>query len=294
LIVPWTDNDAVDEGRFVAEIMAYGGSGVEGVYTGGTTGEFYAQDDATFETITAIACRQAHAADLLAQIGCTALSTRTCRQRIRVAQRHGADAVQVAIPFWLELKDDELLSFFDGITAEAGDTPLVLYDTARAKRRMTPEWIGRLAARYPTLIGVKNTAASPDEIRSWLERAPDISVFGAEHDLIERMQVGGRGTYSAIAGLNAARVVELYRFCAAGDWFAAAPIQNELRRYETEAILPLVQQDGLSDSAVDRVQRLLGGGDVGLRCQGPYLSATPEQLQKVEQWCRENLPHLLP
>ena len=86
---------------FVREIRSYAGSGLSGVYTGGTTGEFYAQDDALFERVTEIACREAHAIGLPVQIGVSALSTRTVCRRIRTAKKFKADGVQVALPFWL-------------------------------------------------------------------------------------------------------------------------------------------------------------------------------------------------
>ena len=123
LIVPWNDRDELDEPRFAAEIGAYAGTGVHGIYTGGTTGEFYGQDDATFERVATIACREGHALELPVQIGCTALSTRTVSRRIRTAIAVGADGIQLAIPFWLELADGEVLDFFRSAADAAGDAP---------------------------------------------------------------------------------------------------------------------------------------------------------------------------
>lgn len=60
LVTPRSDDGEVDERRFVDEIRAFGGTGVHGIYTGGSTGELYAQDDRTFERITAVACREGH------------------------------------------------------------------------------------------------------------------------------------------------------------------------------------------------------------------------------------------
>src|SRR5581483_2719239 len=145
LLTPWNDDDSLDESRLAKEVRSYGGTRVNGVYTGGTTGEFYAQDDATFERITKITCDAAHAVSLPIQIGCTALSTRTARLRIRTAVHAGADGIQIALPFWLELKDDEVLSFLRDIAVEAGPVPLVLYETMRAKRKLPPEMLGRAA-----------------------------------------------------------------------------------------------------------------------------------------------------
>ena len=135
LIVPWTARDEVDGRRMIKEVRGYGGTGVNGVYTGGTTGEFYAQDDATFEKITQIVCDEAHAISLPVQIGVSALSTRTVRRRIRVALRAKADALQIALPFWLELKDDEVKRFVSEVVDEAGKTPIVAAVETTAARK---------------------------------------------------------------------------------------------------------------------------------------------------------------
>ncbi|MBL9215580.1 MAG: dihydrodipicolinate synthase family protein [Opitutaceae bacterium] len=293
LIVPWTDRDELDSRRFVREVRAYGGTGVHGVYTGGTTGEFYAQDDRTYERITRIACEQAHEVGLPIQIGATALSTRTARQRIRVAVRAGADAIQIALPMWLELKDDEVKAFVRAIAAEAGATPLVLYLTSRSKRKIEPGLFGELAAEVPTFIGTKDTGADVAQVRRLLRAAPDIAIFGGE-DFYERIPAGGRGGYCSITGFNAPKIVELYRLCAAGRRREARPLADAVRRFLHGALLPLVKEQGLWDSAVDRIQRVAGGVDVGVRCQSPYRSGTPAHVAGVLAWCREHTPELLP
>lgn len=292
LIVPWTAGDRLDEARFESEVRAYAGTGVQGVYTGGTTGEFYAQDDATFARVAEIACAQGHAAGLLVQIGCTALATRVVRQRIAAARAAGADGIQLALPFWLELRPQEAVDFFRAAADAAGPLPLVLYNTSRARLKAGPELLARLAEAVPTLLGVKDTACTVDELRAMLAAAPRLAIFGAEHDLADKLPAGGRGTYSSIAGLNARRVVALYRLAAAGRLDEARPLQDELRRFTFELLLPMVRE-GLWDSAVDRVQRVAGGGDVGLECQGPYRSATSQHVQRLRDWCRVHAPALL-
>jgi dihydrodipicolinate synthase/N-acetylneuraminate lyase len=294
LIVPWNDRDEVDLRRLAQEVRGYAGTGVHGVYTGGTTGEFYAQDDATFAKITEVVVKEAHARGLPVQIGATALSTRTTIQRIRIAKRAGADALQLALPFWLELKDDEVDRYVAGVTAAAGRTPVILYLTGRSKRKISPEFLGRLAEKYPTFIGTKDTGASPDEVRAMLKLAPDLAIFGGE-DFLQRIPAGGRGGYCSITGFNAAKVVELYRLCAAGKLDEAKPLAQAMHRYLYEALVnPLVKEAGLWDSAVDRIQRVAGGGNVGVRCQSPYRSGTDAHVLQVISWVRQNTPELLP
>jgi dihydrodipicolinate synthase/N-acetylneuraminate lyase len=294
LIVPWTDRDELDARRFAREVSSYGGTGVSGVYTGGTTGEFYAQDDTTFEKITEIACAEAHRAGLPVQIGATALSTRTTVRRIRVARRAGADGLQLALPFWLELKDDEVERYVAEVTAAAGKTPVILYLTGRSKRKISPEFLGQLADKYPAFIGTKDTGASPGDVKAMLKLAPDLAIFGGE-DFYQRIPAGGRGGYCSITGFNAAKVVELYDLCAAGRLNEAKPLADAMHRYTHEALVnPLVKEAGLWDSAIDRIQRVAGGGVVGLRCQSPYRSGNEKHVQNLISWVKKNTPELLP
>jgi dihydrodipicolinate synthase/N-acetylneuraminate lyase len=211
-----------------------------------------------------------------------------------VAKRAGADALQLALPFWLELKDDEVERYVTEVTAAAGNTPVILYLTGRSKRKISPEFLGKLANRHPTFIGTKDTGSSPDEVKAMLKLAPDLAIFGGE-DFYQRIPVGGRGGYCSITGFNAAKVVELYNLCAAGRLAEAKPLADAMHRYLYEALVnPLVKEAGLWDSAVDRIQRVAGGGVVGVRCQSPYRSGTEKHVKGVLAWVKKNTPELLP
>jgi dihydrodipicolinate synthase/N-acetylneuraminate lyase len=293
LIVPWTDADEPDAARFEREVRAYGGCGVDGVYTGGTTGEFYAQDDATFAHIAEIACREAHEIGLPVQIGCTALSTRTVRRRIATAIAAGADAVQIALPFWLAMRDDEVMQFVRDLADQAGDVPIVLYLTSRSKRKIEPGLLGEIAASVPTFIGTKDTGCDVAGLRAMLAAAPDLAIFGGDNDFIAKVPAGGTGGYCSVTGLNARRVAEYYEHCAAGRLDAARALHREM-----DALMALyghwAKEDGLMDSAIDRIQRVAGGVDVGLRCQAPYRSGNQRHVQELLELCRTTASSFLP
>lgn len=293
LIVPWTDRDELDEARFRKEVKSYANTGVHGVYTGGTTGEFYAQDDATYERLSKITCEEAHAIGLPVQIGTTALSTRTARLRTRTAIKAGADAIQIALPFWLQMSDDEVLQFTRDIADEAGATPIVLYLTMRSKRKIEAGLMGRIAAEVPTFIGTKDTGATPEQVKAMLEKAPDLAIFGGE-DFYVRMPVGGTGGYCSVTGFNVQAVVKLYELCRAGKYEEAKPIHEAIAKLHREMWKEPWIEAGYHDSALDRVQRVAGGGDVGLNCQRPYKSCEARHVEKYLAWVRQNAPFLLP
>ncbi len=291
LIVPWTGADELDEKRLEREVLAYGNSGIHGVYTGGTTGEFYAQDDATFARITAITTEHAHAIGLPIQIGCTALSTRTVRQRIAVARKAGADAIQLALPFWRALKDDEVVGFLQDAAAEAAPLPLVLYQTAHAKRTIGPEFMADVAAQVPALIGTKDGGCSLEALQRYAA-ATDLAVFGGEHDLLERIPLGGKGAYCSITGFAVRPILDYYADCLAGRLNQARALHDHLATLR-EILIRWINEDGLENSAIDRVLRVAGGSDVGLRCQRPYRCASQRHVEELLAWAHRYAPEFL-
>ena len=294
LITTWNANDQLDEKRFAAEVRAYAGSGVHGCYTGGTTGEFYTQDDDTFDRVTEIAIEASHSIGVPIQAGCTGLSTRTVKQRIGFAKHCGADAIQLALPFWLQLKDDEAVGFFEDAVQAAFPTPVVLYHTSRAKFKFNPQQIAALAEKCPTFIGTKDGGCEIAALREMVKLAPGLAIFGGEHDLIERMQAGGRGAYSSVSGLSPHGTVRLFEMCEAGKFAEAATLQKSIYDLLFKVAIPWVSgPDGLFDSAVDRVFRIVGGGDVELRCQKPYRSASQRHVDEMRAWCVANAPFLI-
>lgn len=293
LLIPWTPDDEIDSVCLAQEMEHFAAAGVHGTYTGGTAGEFYALDDKLFEELTELACGEAKRCGLRIQIGCTALSTRAVRNRIGIARQYGASAIQLTLPFWMALTDKEVVLFFEEVAAIAEDTPIVFYQTLRAKRRIDPPLVGDLAQRIPNLIGIKDTGCDYQTLQDIRADAPTLAVFGTDFDLLERMRHGASGTYSSVAGMNPRLVLAIYEYCVAGRFDLAEPLQSAVRRLMTEMIYPIAQESGLLDSALDRLQRVVGGGSIGLRCQPPYRSATEQDVERVRSWCMREAPILL-
>lgn len=291
LITPWTSDFKLCESRLAGEVKSYAAAGMHGVYTGGTTGEFYAQSDAVYARVTEVVCQTAKEENIAVQIGCTALSNITIAERIHIACQAGADALQLALPFWLELKDDEVMSFFHACQTAAGDTPMVLYNTERAKRRLGAAQLGQLTREFPTLIGMKDTGCSPEELQEILAETGAFSIFGGEDFMWTHMPVGSQGCYSSFCGLNAKLVLRLYSLCAEGNWKEAEPLHRSVENL-LRAVDPLIEA-GLLDSALDRAFRILGGSDVGLECAGPYRSMTHDELKTLKESLLQLAPEWL-
>ncbi|MBN2290854.1 MAG: dihydrodipicolinate synthase family protein, partial [Pirellulales bacterium] len=134
LPVAWTDDDRFDEATYRTDVVRCCRAGVPGVYTGGTTGEFYAMEFDEFQAVARATVEECHAHGKPAMIGCSSTYTLGAVRRAAYAAELGADAVQVALPFWMEIDDRDVVPFFKQVADASGGLPLSVYDTARAKK----------------------------------------------------------------------------------------------------------------------------------------------------------------
>ena len=294
--IAWNDRDEFDPDSYESDIAYLCSAGIHGIYSGGTTGEFYALDFDEFVKTNTVMLRVAHSLAVPVQVGVTGLSTRQVIKRARWAAEHGTEGVQVALPFWLPLNDDEVVTFFEDVGRAAGASYIVLYDTMRAKRTISPQLLARIRESAPNLTGVKY-GGELQQIGRLLEAAPGYAVFTDETDLCEAGKLGATGTYSSIVLTNPALMLALYDACSRSDDALAAKLTARIQRWMTEAVYPLyagVTDNAYWDSAIDRLQAMLNPNmRCGLRCRGPYKSCTQRDVDQVRSWIEHNDPQLL-
>ena len=131
LPVAWSKDDAFDEATYRGDVRRCADAGMPGVYTGGTTGEFYAMEFDEFQAVARATVEECHAGGALAMIGCTSTYTRGACRRAEYAAAIGADAIQIALPFWLEIGDAQIVLFVRELSQASGGLPLSMYDTGR-------------------------------------------------------------------------------------------------------------------------------------------------------------------
>lgn len=292
LPTPWKKNGAVDRRLFAEDIAAICDAGVHGVYSGGTTGELYTQDFDLFAEINEILIRIAHAHGTPVQAGCTALGTDEACKRTRHARKLGAEIIQIALPFWLEMDDDEVVVFFEAIADAAGPLPIVHYDTIRSKRRISGKLYQRIIKRVPTLWGTKFGGADLWSVREITIANPDLRVFLGEHVLASAVPMGATGAYSSLVTMNPAWMLGYYEACRNRDWETAFRVQEEV------AILfqgfDMLLTPNMQDTAIDRViGQVAGFMKCPLEARGPYRHGTKRDVEILRKWVKAKLPHLM-
>jgi len=293
LPTPWTPDGKLNREIFQHDIARICRAPVHGVYSGGTTGEFYAQDFARFVEVNECLVQTSHANGEPVQCGCTALSTRQAVERVRYARSIGADAIQIALPFWLELDDDETLQFFEDIGSAAEELPIIHYDTSRSKRRITPALYSKICQRVPTVQGAKFGGADMHAIRQITLANPRLRLFTGEHILASGTPMGVTGSYSSVVLINPKWMVDYFEACRTENWPKAFGCQQVVSRLFA-AFPKCFHTPNLQDTAIDRIFGQLGGV---LHCplvgEKPYRHGTGEDLARLKEWVKQEIPELL-
>ena len=294
----WDERDAFDETSYRANVQRLIHARVHGVYTTGSTGEFYAIDFDDFRRMVDVQAELCRPAGMPLQIGCCADATRkTLRLLEYVAGIAAVGAAQVVIPYWMELSDRELMQFFKDISRAFPDLPIVHYNVPRAKRFLQGPDYQRLLDVAPNLIGVKYTFASAHfaQLQDAVRLTPNLSYFVGEPLLASAMQFGVRGTYSSLVLVSPRFMLDYYDAAAAKHWDEAMQTQERIARFFAELKEHVTALgEGWIDPVVDKGLGLAAGFLTGHpRCRAPHIGWSEATVASVARVLRENYPELV-
>lgn len=294
LPVAWTDDDQFDEAIYRADVARCCKAGVPGVYTGGTSGEFYAMELDEFEAVTRATVEECHAHHKPAMIGCTSTYTLGVARRAGYAAEVGADAIQVALPYWMEIGNAQIVPFFREVANASGGLPLSIYETLRAKKALTLDQHRAIRDAVPSYMVVK---ANEDTVGCTPEGCQELSkfvnVFVSEHEFGELGRVGANGSCSSVVYWNPRVIMSLWNQVERQDWpgvDAGCQRIAELFKFLDKAF----GSTDFTDTAYDRLGGVASGFlQCGLRSRGPYPSPTPADAEMLRCWYREHFPEML-
>ncbi|HEY7422858.1 MAG TPA: dihydrodipicolinate synthase family protein, partial [Gemmataceae bacterium] len=206
-------------------------------------------------------------------------------------------AAQVALPYWMEMTDREVLQYFRELVRACPDLPLVHYNIPRAKRFLNgPDYV-RILEVAPTLIGVKFTFAGSHfgQLQEALRLTPQLSYFVAENLLVSAMMLGARGSCSSLIATNPPFMLTMYEHAANGRWTEALRMQQVADRFFADSAAFLATRgEGLIDPVFDKGLAVAAGGASGSqRTRAPYLGWSDETVRAMREWLQRHYPQLL-
>lgn len=294
LPVAWTESEEFDEETYRRDVGRCAGAGIRGVYTGGTTGEFYAMEIDEWRAVSRATVEECHAGDAFAMIGCTATYTIGACRRAAYAAEIGADAIQIALPFWLEVGDAQIVPFVLEVARAAGGLPLSLYETGRAKKKLTLEQHRAIKEAVPQYLMVKATVGTLGSTpKGCAALSQFVNVFVAETSWAELGPLGAAGGCSSAVYWGPRFVLNLWDRVEARAWpavSAGCAALEGLFKYLFDSF----GARGITDSGYDRIGSIASGFlETSLTHRGPYPQVTVADVERVRQYYATHLSEML-
>jgi dihydrodipicolinate synthase/N-acetylneuraminate lyase len=294
LPVAWTDDERFDEATYRGDVARCCEVGAPGVYTGGTTGEFYAMEFDEFQSVARATVEECRARGKPVMIGCSSTYTVGAARRAAYAAEIGADAIQIALPFWMEIGDDQIVPLFKEVVGASGGLPFSVYETTRAKKTLTVDQHRAIKEALPGYMMVK---ANVDTVGCTPEGCAALSefvnVFVGEDKWGTLGRRGANGCCSSVVYWNPYVILPLWRRLQQEDW---ASVDAGCRRLGElfEFLGATFGPKGFTDTAFDRLGGVAGGFlKSSLRSRGPYPACTQEDVETLRRWYREHFPEML-
>lgn len=203
--------------------------GVHGLFSIGTTGEFYAMTQEEKVKVTQIVIRQA-SGRVPVYAGCGAESTREVIELIKRMESIGVDAVSVVTPYFITPSQIELYHHYEAI-AKSTRLPVIIYNIPpRAGVNIDAATVGELS-KIDNIVGIKDSSGKIDNIKSYIDatKDKDFSVLaGTDSLILSALELGAKGAIAATANVVPQVVVGIYENFLKGDRKTALDFQGKL------------------------------------------------------------------
>lgn len=250
LLTPFREDERIDCSAWQGLIDAQIAAGIHGLFVGGSTGEFFAQD-LEERSMALRFVRQAAAGrvPVYGNVGC--ITTRDTVKLALAAQAEGVDVLAVVTPYYLRPSQDELAEHYIEV-CRAVHLPVLAYNFPQhGGVEILPETLARVAHRCENLAGIKDSSGSMERLTGYLEAAPPREfavLIGPENLVVAGLAKGCAGVVSGSANITPRLFVDLYRACREGRTEAAARLQSLVD--QLISCLPLHTFPGMIKEAV--------------------------------------------
>jgi 4-hydroxy-tetrahydrodipicolinate synthase len=227
LVTPFRDG-GFDEQGFRGFVDWQIEEGSSGLVPCGTTGESATMSIAEHDKVVAVCVEQA-AGRVPVIAGCGSNDTLVALDHMRSAQKAGADAALVVLPYYNRPNQEGIYAHFAHL-ADKCDLPIVVYNVpGRTVTDIAVETLGRLA-QIPSIVGIKDASGKAERVTAQrLAAGADFCQLSGNDDMtLGFMAMGGRGCISVTANVAPKLCADFQAACLEGRWAEALALQDRL------------------------------------------------------------------
>lgn len=228
LVTPFK-NGAVDLDGFAAHVEWQIAEGSHGLVPVGTTGESPTlSHEEHYAVITACVAVANKRVPVIA--GCGSNDTRTAIAHLAHAEKVGADAALIVVPYYNKPSQAGLIAHFTALH-DATALPIIIYNIpGRSVADMSVETMARLA-ELPRIIGVKDATGNIARVaQQRLACGADFVQLSGNDDMAVGFNAqGGVGAISVTANVAPRLCAQMQEATLRGDYAAALAINDRLQ-----------------------------------------------------------------
>jgi len=279
LAVPMFEDGEIDYSLLERQAAYYGGSGVRGLFLGGTNGEgAYLTTEEKARILRTV--RAAVPKDKILCAACIRPSTREVLAEMKVLGALGPDYIVAVAPYYLAVNQDAILRHFRTL-AQASPVPLIPYNIPQNTHNpMSLETIQELAA-VPNIAGIKDSSGDFISFtRGVLGPRPGPFTWIQGEDLLDAPSylLGTKAVVTGLSNVSVEPYVDMWKAARAGDAEGVKTAQRRIN--EVFRIVPAAGGKGIP--AIKAAMELLGRGRRHLRLAALTLDdAEVESVRKV-------------
>lgn len=279
IVTPFKDGK-IDEKSLQDLIEFQIENGTHGIVPCGTTGESPTLSHEEHEYVVELTVKTVKKrVPVVAGTGSN--STEEALRLTKFAEKVGADAVLLVVPYYNKPTQEGLYLHFNHIASQV-KIPIILYNIpGRSGVNMHPETIARLAKDCRNIIGVKEASGSLQQATKILYLCGMDFILLSGEDAINfpLLVIGGKGFITVTANVAPRDVAELYNSYTRGEFNQARELHYKL--------FPLNEALFLETNPIPVKVALSVMGKVRDEFRLPLCSMSPGNLQKLKTALKE-------
>lgn len=217
LITPFKDG-VVDTAAYDALVERQIEAGVAGLVPVGTTGEAATLSDEEADALIARTVKLA-AGRVLVMAGAGANDTKKTIDKVKRAERAGADAVLIVTPYYNKPTQAGLVAHY-GAAATATSLPVMLYSVpGRCGVEIAPETCAVLLERHDNIVAIKEAGGSAARVTQLRTACGERLIIHSGDDglTLPFLSLGAVGVTSVVANVAPREMVQLVEAWKTGD-----------------------------------------------------------------------------
>ncbi|WP_024295149.1 dihydrodipicolinate synthase family protein [Lacrimispora indolis] len=229
VLTPFYENGKVNTTEYTRLIEYIAGSGIKGIFVGGTSGEFVNLRIEERKNLL-LAAKEGVRKETTLLFNVTSMNEQELFSLIEWAKKKGADAVSVTAPYYHKYDEKALCQYFEKVANIAEGLPVYLYNmSGMTNNPITAKMLKEVSERCTNICGIKDSSMDFMTLLNYqavIEREDFEVITGNDAQVLSALFAGAAGGIIAIASVYPELTLEIWNGYRNGDLEGARRAQK--------------------------------------------------------------------